>query len=332
VSTACDAANQSSAVGVVAPTLTAGATGATVGDPVTATASLQEGAIPRGQITFKAFSPADASCAGTAAFSSTVGVAGNGSYRSAPFSPSRVGSFRWVVSYSGDANHAPIATPCGSSRSDIAQARPSITGLVSSVLTVGTSFRDTATLSGGHSPSGTVTFKIYGPVAGGCAKPAFVDTVAVKGNGTVESDPFVAKRPGRYSFVASYSGDATNQGTSQACDSAGQVALVQKRALKVRPRARMGEGKQILIRANLSGAAAPSGVINFHLYGPGNSRCKGKPAFSGGISIKSNGTYSLATYLATKSGVYRLVVGYSGDQRNKRSKAACGGAQSIRVG
>ena len=36
---------------------------------------------------------------------------------------------------------------------------------------VGTSFQDTATLQGGYAPAGTITFRIYGPVAAGCAKP-----------------------------------------------------------------------------------------------------------------------------------------------------------------
>lgn len=331
-STACGDDDQASAVGVISPSLTAAASGATVGNPVTATASIQEGAIPGGQVTFRAFSPGDANCSGAAAFNSTVAVSGNGSYRSAQFVPGRVGSFRWVVSYSGDANHAPTATGCGAVRSAVSQARPSIAGTVSPVLTVGTSFRDTAMLAGAHAPTGTVTFRIYGPVASGCAKPAFANTVAVTGNGPIQSDPFVAKRPGRYSFVVSYSGDAANQGTTEACDGAAQIALVQKREPKVQPRARRKGGRTILIRANLADGASPAGVINFRLYGPGGSRCKGRPAFSGGISVRANGTYPLARYLATRAGVYRLLVGYSGDQRNKRASGDCSRAQVIRVG
>ena len=247
------------------------------------------------------------------------------------FAPSRVGAFRWTVAYSGDVNHVPATTDCGKATSSVTQAGPSIAGAVKQRPTVGTSFQDTATLQGGYSPGGTITFRIYGPVAAGCAKPAFVDTVAVAGNGTVSSDPFVAQRPGRYSFVAGYSGDSANKAATEPCDSAGQVVEVQKRALKVKPRALLKEGRRISIRAHLSGGASPSGTITFRLYGPGDKRCKRKPAFSGGIAVKSNGTYSLAQYLAAKSGIYRLSVGYSGDQRNRRYKASCGGAQSIRV-
>ncbi len=246
--------------------------------------------------------------------------------------PSRVGSFRWTVSYSGDVNHNPAAVACGKATSSVSQAKPSIVGAVTQRLTVGTSFRDTATLAGGYAPTGTITFQIYGPVAAGCAKPLFVDTVAVTGNGTFSSDPFVAQRPGRYSFVASYSGDASNQGATEPCDSAGQVALVQKRMPKVKPNALLMKDRRIAIRAHLSHGASPSGVINFRLYGPNDKRCKRKPAFSGGITVKSNGNYSLAQYLATKSGVYRLSVGYSGDQRNQRYMGSCSNAQLIRVG
>jgi hypothetical protein len=327
----CGATNQASAVGTISVTVAVSATGGTVGDPVSAMATIQEGAIPTGQITFKAFPPSDTTCSGAATFSSTVGVSGNGQYRSKTFAPSRVGAFRWTVAYSGDVNHAPATTDCGKATSSVAQAGPSIAGAVKQRATVGTSFQDTATLQGGYSPGGTITFRIYGPVAAGCAKPAFVDTVAVAGNGAVSSDPFVAQRPGRYSFVAGYSGDSANKSAAEPCDSAGQVVEVQKRALKVKPRARLKEGRRISIRAHLSGGASPSGTITFRLYGPGDKRCKRKPAFSGGIAVKSNGTYSLAQYLAPKSGIYRLSVGYSGDERNRRYKGSCSGAQSIRV-
>jgi hypothetical protein len=331
VSLGCNAANQASAVGTIDVTLTASASGGTVGNPVSASVTIQEGAIPSGEITFKAFPPTDANCSGAPAFSSEVKASGNGSYRSGTFAPTRVGTFHWTVAYSGDANHAPATVACGKAASKVVQAQPLVAGAVPQQATVGTSFRDAVTLQGGYAPGGTITFRIYGPIAAGCAKPAFVDTVAVNGNGTISSDPFVAQRPGRYSFVASYSGDAANQGASEPCDSPGQVVRVQKRPLQVKPRARLVGSKQISIRARLSGGASPSGTITFRLYGPGDKRCRHKPRFSGGVTVKSNGTYSLARYIATKRGIYRLSVGYSGDQRNQRYKADCSSAQSIRV-
>ncbi len=328
----CGSANQASAVGTITPTLAAGATSATVGNPVTATASIQEGAIPTGQITFTAFSPGDTNCSGAAAFSSTVGVSGNGSYRSAAFVPSRVGTFRWTASYSGDQNHAPTTDGCGKATSSVSAAIPSIASDAPQRLTVGTSFRVTATLQGGYAPAGTITFEIYRRVAAGCDKPVAVGAVPVAGNGTVSSDPLVARQPGIYSFGASYSGDAANQGATDPCDPSSPAVQVYRRTPRVKPRAHLKGSRQISIRAHLSGAVSPSGVINFRLYRPGDKQCKRKPAFSGGVSVKSNGNYLLAQYFATKPGVYRLSVGYSGDQRNRQYKPTCRGAQPIRIG
>jgi hypothetical protein len=328
----CGSDNQASAVGTVTVTLTASATGATVGDPVTATASLEEGAIPAGKITFAAFAPGDTNCSGPAVFSSTVDVSGNGSYRSAAFVPSRVGTFRWAVSYSGDPNHAPATVDCGRARSDVSPASPSIASAVTQRLTVGTSFRIAATLQGGHEPGGTITFEIYRRVGAACASPVTVGVVSVTGNGTFSSDPLVARQAGTYSFGASYSGDASNRGASDPCDQSDPTVRVYRRAPRVKPRARLSEGNQIAIRARLSGAASPSGAISFRLYRPGDKRCKRKPAFSGSLTVRSNGSYLLAQYLATKPGVYRLSVGYSGDQRNDQYNSTCGGAQQIHVG
>lgn len=331
VSLPCGSASQASAVGAIAPALSASATSATVGGAVTATASIQDGASPTGQITFKAFPPDNANCSGGAAFSSTVDVAGNGSYRSAPFTPSQVGAFRWTISYSGDQNHVPTSADCGEATSSLSPASPSIASDVTHRLTVGTSFRVKATLRGGYAPAGTITFQIYRRVGAGCAKPVVVGTVPATGNGTISSGPLVARQPGTYSFGASYSGDAANRGATDPCGPSAPAVRVDKRTPKVKPRARLKGGNEISIRAHLSGAASPSGTINFRLYRPDDKQCKRRPAFSGGITARSNGNYLLGQYFATEPGVYRLSIGYSGDQRNRPSKPTCSGAQQLRI-
>ncbi len=157
-----------------------------------------------------------------------------------------------------------------------------------------------------------------------------MNTVPVSGNGTVNSAPFVPLRPGRYSFQAIYSGDVENQAAAEPCDAPAQVVHVVKRAPTVKPRALL-VGRQISIRARLAGSINPAGKITFRLFGPDDKRCRRKPKFSGSIAVKSNGTFSLARYLATKPGLYRLSVGYSGDRRNQPYLGTCGGAQSLRI-
>jgi len=86
---------------------------------------------------------------------------------------------------------------------------------------------DTATLTGGNAPSGTMTFQVFGPNDATCAKPAvFTTSVPVSGNGTYASSAFAAPAPGTYRFVASYSGDANNVPVPGACNAPNENVTV----------------------------------------------------------------------------------------------------------
>ena len=68
-----------------------------------------------GTITFDLFAPADVTCAGVPAFTQTVNVSGNGTYSTTntSFIASDEGTWRWLVSYSGDSNNVPATSACG---------------------------------------------------------------------------------------------------------------------------------------------------------------------------------------------------------------------------
>ncbi len=70
---------------------------------------------PSGTITFNLFSPSDATCAGTPAYTQTVNVSGNGTYSTTntTFLATDTGTWRWQVDYSGDANNKPATSACG---------------------------------------------------------------------------------------------------------------------------------------------------------------------------------------------------------------------------
>lgn len=76
------------------------------------TATLANGAAPTGTITFRAFAPGNAACAGAAAYTKAKNVTGNGVYTSDAFSPVPEGSYRWTVVYSGDTNNLGVTSPC----------------------------------------------------------------------------------------------------------------------------------------------------------------------------------------------------------------------------
>ena len=103
-----------------ATTLTTRASAAVqLGGLIHDTATLSGGVAPTGTITFSSFGPNNASCAGAAAFTSTVSVNGNGSYVSANFMPSLTGTYRWTAAYSGDAANAASATACNDANESV---------------------------------------------------------------------------------------------------------------------------------------------------------------------------------------------------------------------
>ena len=83
-----------------------------VGGQVSSTATITGGNSPGGNVTFNLYGPDDATCAGAPAFTDVQPVAGNGAYPSTNFAPTQVGTYRWVVSYSGDDDNDDVETAC----------------------------------------------------------------------------------------------------------------------------------------------------------------------------------------------------------------------------
>ena len=76
-------------------------------------------AAPTGTITFNLYAPGDTSCTGTVIFSSQVTVTGNGAYSSASFTPTTVGTYRWIANYSGDADNAATTNACNATNESV---------------------------------------------------------------------------------------------------------------------------------------------------------------------------------------------------------------------
>ncbi|HEX2041460.1 MAG TPA: hypothetical protein VHF24_02380 [Acidimicrobiales bacterium] len=250
------------AAGGGAPTLTTTASpGVAVGGQVFDTANLTGGTNPTGTITFNLYGPDDATCAGPPVFTSTVPVAGAGSYTSGSFTPTAPGTYRWIASYSGDANNLPagptvcndpaeavVVTPAGG-------GAPTLTTTASPGVAIGGQVFDTATLTGGTSPTGTITFNLYGPNDATCAgPPVFTSTVPVAGNGSYTSGSFTPTAPGTYRWIASYSGDANNSPGTTACNDPAETVVV-----TAAPAASITVAKT----ANPASLPAPGGTFTF---------------------------------------------------------------------
>jgi DNA-binding beta-propeller fold protein YncE len=106
---------------------------------------------------------------------------------------------------------------------------PTLSTLASSGIALGGSVSDTAMISGGLSPTGTMTFRLYGPNDATCAgAPVFVDTKPVAGNGSYLSSSFTPTAAGAYRWIASYGGDANNVAVSGACNDVNESVTIAK--------------------------------------------------------------------------------------------------------
>ena len=347
VAGACNDANESVVVTADSPSLTTVSSPAIkLGGSVTDTATLLNGTLPTGSITFRLYGPNDANCTGTAVFtSSAVNVNGNGSYPSTPaFTPQAIGTYRWIASYSGDANNNPITGACNDANESVvvSQATPAIATTASAGDVVGVAVTDSATLSGGFNPTGTIVFRLYGPsgpVVCNAGNEVFASApIAVNGNGIYgPSGSFTPTIAGTYRWIATYSGDANNAGIAGVCGAANETVVISKATPGLATVASAGGpiGLAVTDTATLSNGLSPTGTIIFRLFGPSATAvCSDANLVfaSAAITVNGNGTYGPSgSFTPTTAGTYRWRATYSGDANNNAVTGACGAANETVV-
>jgi len=125
------------------------------------------------------------------------------------------GSRTFRISYTGgDGNDVTLTS---------LNATPTLTANGSPNVTLGGVISATANLAGGSDPTGTLTFRAYGPADPTCARPIFASDRSVSGNGTYSSAEFKPASAGEYKWIVSYGGDGPNAAVSTACGAATQV-------------------------------------------------------------------------------------------------------------
>jgi hypothetical protein len=186
------------------------------------TAVLSGGYSPTGTITFTLYY----SGAITPVDTEEATVSGNGSYTtpagySLPTTGTVTGTYQWDATYSGDSNNSSVSEDNAlSEQVGVSGASPdlSTTPSTTSVTLGGSSVTldDTATLSGGYSPTGTITFTLFYNSA---TTPVDTETVSVNANGSYTTPagytlPTTGTVAGTYQWDASYSGDTDNASVS----------------------------------------------------------------------------------------------------------------------
>ena len=129
--------------------------------------------------------------------------------------PTAAGAFSGTVCAGN--NLAPLA--CERFTVTVAKASPTISTQASPGNLVGAPVRDVATLAGGFSPTGTVTFRLFSDAA--CTMQVFSSTKPLAGP-TAASDWFTPAAAGTYHWTAVYNGDANNNAATSSCGASGE--------------------------------------------------------------------------------------------------------------
>jgi uncharacterized repeat protein (TIGR01451 family) len=318
------------------------------GLPVTDRALLSNGDNPTGTITFYLFAPGVTPLPDFSnnVYTDVVTVTGNGLYDNATmgnnpggYAPTAVGTYQWIAVYSGDTNNESVTAAFGTEPDTVSHAGPAIDTTAGPTVVVGSGvpLTDTAALSGGFSPTGTITFALTDP--GGTV--VYTNVVPVNGNGeyttAMGNNPggFVPTAAGGYQWVATYSGDPSNEPVAAEFGNEPQVVGPVSPGIVTTPGPTVvvGSGVPLTDTALLSGGFSPTGTITFVLFAPGVTPL---PDFSNNVytdvvTVTGNGLYDNATmgnnpggFVPTAPGTYQWVATYSSDRNNNLATTALG--------
>src|SRR5262249_6064406 len=135
-----------------------------------------------------------------------------GTYSSPTVLATQVGTYTWHAAYSGDGLNNTAGDDGTNESVATVKASPGISTQAGETAggVLGTSLlSDTATLTGGHVPGGTITFTLTAPDG---RSSTVVPARVAAGPGTYSSPTVLATQVGTYTWHAAYSGDANNSG------------------------------------------------------------------------------------------------------------------------
>ncbi len=183
---------------------------AAVGSSIADQATVSQGDNPTGTVTFTLYD--NSAGIGTALFTDTEPLA-NGTATSASYGTSLAGTFYWVATYNGDANNSSTSSDTADEPVTVTKLTPSLaTKRLPSATKAGKKIADKAMVSGGYSPSGKVTFRLYKNPKG-TGRPVFTSTKSLS-HGSAMSSSYKAKKTGKYYWIVTYNGDANNNSVS----------------------------------------------------------------------------------------------------------------------
>ena len=246
-----------------------------------------------------------------------------------PTSGKGFGTFTAQVS---DAENPPATAPAAFSApagvpAPVTAATPAISTTSGAGGPVGsTTATDTATLTGGSSPTGTITFNLYGPsdTADCSGTPVDTEAAAVAGNGSYSTPTgYTPTATGTYWWTASYGGDSGNNAVSTTCGDEQVVIGQASPAISANGGGGGPIGSSVNASTTLTGGFNPTGTITFTLYSQPDCT---NPIATSPQGVNGDGNYTTVPFTLPAVGQYYWVAAYSGDSSNLAVVSGCNDA------
>ena len=310
-----NAAAEPVTITTASPTITTSpsAATATVGSSITDTATVSGGDNPTGSVTFNLYNNATAS--GTPLLTDANEPLVSGVATSKGYIATATGTDYWVATYNGDSNNASVTSNAAAEPVTITTASPTITTSPSAATaTVGSSITDTATVSGGDNPTGSVTFNLYNN-ATASGTPLLTDANEPLVSGVATSKGYIATATGTDYWVATYNGDSNNASVTSNAAAEPVTITTASPTITTSPSAATATvGSSITDTATVSGGDNPTGSVTFNLYN--NATASGTPLLTDANEPLVSGVATSKGYIATATGTDYWVATYNGDSNN----------------
>jgi hypothetical protein len=200
---------------------------------------------------------------------------------------------------------------------------------------------DTATVTGGVTPTGTITFELFGPqtttpstcTAANLVFTSLAITLVPGPDGPTATSPAVSPAPalaGTYEWVASYTSDTPDNANASSLrgDEPIQVTPAQPAiTTTTSPPGPVTVGTPLADSAAVTGGANPTRNVTFELFGPDNLGCTpgpGQPIFVQTVPVTAaTVTFTPTSQTPAPPGVYSWVATYGGDGNNRAVASGC---------
>ena len=351
VSGLCNDPDEAVVVAPVTPAIVTAVNDATLtlGDTFTDTATITFPAgatAPTGTVDFTVYAPGDTTCTG-APFATSNGrpVGAGGTATSGTFTPNAVGTYRVIARYNGNANYNPVSGACNDANEQVvvALATPQIaTAVNDATITLGEHVhrhRD------GDRPSrwtdadrnrGLLRLRpgrhdVHRHAGGVLAEPA-------DGRRQRDLGHLLADRAGHLPGDRALQRRCELRPVSGNCNDANETVVVAPATPQIATAvndATITLGDTFTDTATITtpaGSPAPTGTVDFFVYGPNDATCSGTPVeVSLGRPVGAGGTATSGTFSPDAIGTYRVIARYNGDANYNPVSGLCNDANETVV-